>query len=214
MLNLSNCLDNCPLICLPSAFNSEKEKQWFGAGLRSFTEKAVFVLPLATGGNSQPNPLLLELVSLEGSERRGVRPLDWWMGETWMQRGWFARGIWSSARDAFCRKHISMDWLKAVYEQLFFPPSFVTLHSTCVAVIICFCKVFFLPCPCPLLMADHTENRCDAGFSGWLWTDGRTQWMGEQRSGRTYISTDTLLVCVCSWNPFSLKLLENRLRGV
>lgn len=95
----------------------------------------------------------------------------------------------------------------------FFPPSFVTLHSTCVAVIICFCKVFFLPCPCPLLMADHTENRCDAGFSGWLWTDGRTQWMGEQRSGRTYISTDTSLVCVCSWNPFSLKLLENRLRG-
>jgi len=71
MLNLSNCLDNCPLICLPSAFNSKKEKRWFGNGLRSFTVKGLFTLPLATGGNPQPNPLLLELVSLEGAEQQG-----------------------------------------------------------------------------------------------------------------------------------------------
>lgn len=76
MLNLGNCLDNCPLMSLPSAFNSEKEKQWFGTGLRSFTEKGLFTLPLATGGNSQPNPLLLELVSLEGSEQQGAWSLD------------------------------------------------------------------------------------------------------------------------------------------
>lgn len=186
MLNLSNCLDNCPLICLPSAFNSEKEKRRFGSGLRSFTEKGLFPLPLATGGNSQPNPLLLELVSLEGWEQQGAPSLDWWMGETWMWRAWFARRIWSSARDTFCRKRISMDWLKAVYEQLFFLPSFIKLHSACVAVVICFWKVFFLPCPCPLFMADHTETQRHAVFSGRLWTDGRTRWMREQRREDVY----------------------------
>lgn len=46
MLNLSNCLDNSPLIYFPSAFHSEKERQWFEIALRSF--RAKWLVPLAT----------------------------------------------------------------------------------------------------------------------------------------------------------------------
>lgn len=212
MLNLSNSLDNCPLICLPSAFNSEKERQWFGIGLRSFTENGLFTLPLATGGNSKPNPLLLELVSLEGSEQWWAWSLDWWMRETWMLRAWFACRIWGSAIGVFCRKHILMDWLQAVYKQ--FPPTPTPLFYNVISNLRGYSqllKSLFLSLP--FLMANRTQNKQDDVFSGLLWTGIRTRWMWEQRSGRMYISTETLLVWVCSWNPFSLKLLGNRLKG-